>query len=231
MLTLLRHGQSVWNRSGRFAGWADIDLSAAGRAEAARAGELLRRESRPVDCCFTSSLRRAIVTSEIALAAMDCGDVPIEHHWRLNERHYGALQGLRVWPAVRRYGPVAVLRCRRRFRVRPPSLDPADPRFPGHDPRYAELDEGDLPLGESVADAQARLLPYWRTRIAPELALGRHVLVVSHKHTLRALLRLLRSRAPAEIPRVAVRTACPIQLVFDGPRSRLLADASPGAVR
>ncbi len=214
-LTLLRHGQSEWNRDGRFTGWADVGLSEAGVAEAERAGRLLARDAPPVDSCFSSMLRRATATSEIVLRECDRRHVPVEEHWRLNERHYGALQGMRVWPAVRRYGPVAVLRCRREFHVRPPVLRETDPRSAANDPRYASLEAGDLPHGESVADTLARVLPYWRERIAPEIARGRHVLVVSHKNTLRALLRMLRSATSRDIPSFTLANATPVVLTFE----------------
>lgn len=214
-LTLLRHGQSEWNRDGRFTGWSDVGLSEAGVAEAGRAGRLLARGAPPVDCCFTSMLRRATSTSEIVLRECGRRHVPVEEHWRLNERHYGALQGMRVWPAVRRYGPVAVLRCRRGFHVRPPALRETDPRSAANDPRYASLAAADLPHGESVADTQARLLPYWRERIAPEVARGRHVLVVSHKNTLRALLKLLRRATSRDIPPFVIANGAPLVLTFE----------------
>lgn len=212
ILTLLRHGQSEWNREGRFSGWADVDLSPRGRAEAERAGRLLARAGRPVDRCFTSMLRRAETTASILLGAMKQHDVPVERSWRLNERHYGDLQGLRVWSAVKRHGPLTVLRCRRGFRVRPPQLPPDDPRSVAHDSRYAAVASDTLPRSESVADTLARLLPYWQHRILPELALGRHVLVVSHKHTLRGLMKLMRHRAPGQLPHFRIHTAAPMMM-------------------
>lgn len=212
VLTLLRHGESEWNRQGRFSGWADVDLSGRGRAEAERAGRLLARAGRPVDRCFTSMLRRAESTGSLVLRAMGQHDVPLERSWRLNERHYGDLQGLGVWSAVKRHGPFTVLRCRRGYRTRPPELHPDDPRSAERDPRYATEAGGDLPRAESVADALERLLPYWQGRILPELSLGHHVLVVSHKHTLRALMRLMRERAPGQLPHFRLHTARPMVL-------------------
>jgi 2,3-bisphosphoglycerate-dependent phosphoglycerate mutase len=214
-LTLLRHGQSESNRQGRFTGWADVELSDRGRTEAARAGRLLLRNLPPVDRCFTSMLKRATTTAEIVLEAMGRNDLAVEKSWRLNERHYGALQGLRAWTAVRRFGPVAVVRCRRSFRVRPPALDADDPRHPARDPLYAPLSHEALPDGESVADTFDRLLPYWQQRLLPELLAGHHVLVVSHKNTLRALLRLLHRQSPQGLPQIHIRTGTPMVMRFD----------------
>lgn len=215
VLTLLRHGQSAWNREGRFSGWADVDLSPQGRAEAERAGRLLARSGRPVDCCFTSMLKRAQATAGIVLGEMGQHDLPLQQNWRLNERHYGALQGLGLWPAVQRFGPLKVIRCRRGFDVRPPALPPGDPRSAAHDPRYASVAAEGLPAAESVADTLVRLLPYWQERIVPELARGRHVLVVSHKHTLRALLRLMRQLAPGQLPHFRIATGMPMVMRFE----------------
>ncbi len=196
VLTLLRHGQSRWNRSLRFTGWEDIGLSARGRLEAADAGRALRGDVPPVDVCFTSMLGRTIDTAEIALAARGQPGVPIRPCWRLNERHYGALQGLTPWAAAMRYGPRRVLRCRRRARERPPSLSESDPRSPHRDARYAGIDRHLLPHAESLRDVAMRVLPCWREHIVPELADGRHVLVVSHRNLLQVLLWLLEEEPP-----------------------------------
>ena len=214
MLTLLRHGESEWNRTTRFTGWADVDLSAAGEVEAARAGRILRRHGFDFDCCFTSVLRRAVRSSEIVLRTMGLEHIPVERSWRLNERHYGGLQGLGFCRAVGRYGLLPVLRVRRQSTYRPPALDPDDARFPGRDPRYARLSPDDLPRAESLDDTQARLLPFWHGHIAPELARGRRVLVVSHKNTLRALLTVLGSRDGAR-SRIRIPTGVPIVLALD----------------
>jgi len=214
-LVLLRHGESEWNRDRRFTGWTDVDLSAAGVAEAAEAGERLRREGLAFDCCFTSVLRRAAHTAEIVLRTMQLGHIPIEQTWRLNERHYGALQGMGPWRAMYRYGPLSVLRCQYQFAARPPALAPDDPRFPGCDPRYATVRAEELPRAESYADTQARLRPYWVERIAPELARGRRILVVSHKNTLRALARLIECRNNTEMRSIRVPTGVPLVFVPD----------------
>jgi 2,3-bisphosphoglycerate-dependent phosphoglycerate mutase len=185
-LTLLRHGQSEYNRSRRFTGWADVELTAAGESEARRAGEILATHGILVDRCFTSALRRAARSAEIALGAMGLPDVPIERSWRLNERHYGALQGLGPWSAVRRYGLLPILRARRDREYRPPALV--------REAAAHEATDESLPTAESLADLRARVAPFWEDRIAPELAAGRSVLVVSHKHALRALFGLVRGR-------------------------------------
>jgi 2,3-bisphosphoglycerate-dependent phosphoglycerate mutase len=214
-LVLLRHGESEWNRDRRFTGWTDVDLSAAGALEAAQAGERLRRDGLVLDMCFSSILRRATRTAEIVLRTMQLENLAIEQTWRLNERHYGALQGMHTWPAMCRFGPLAVLRCQLQFAVRPPELAPGDPRFPGFDPRYAAVNAEELPRAESYADTLARLRPYWVERIAPELARGRRVLVVSHKNTLRALVTLIERRAEADVRTISVPTGAPLVFVPD----------------
>ncbi len=215
VLVLLRHGESEWNRDGRFTGWADVDLSAAGEAEAARAAQHLRAQGYAFDRCFTSVLTRATRTAAIVLHGLGLDDIPVERSWRLNERHYGALQGLSTWPALRQHGLRAVLRCRYRFAGRPPALDPSDPRFPGRDPRYAEVPADELPRAESYADTLARLTPYWTERISPEVARGGRILVVSHKNTLRALATLLAPRRERDMYKLRVHTGVPLVFVFD----------------
>lgn len=215
LLVLLRHGESEWNRTGRFTGWADVGLSAAGEIEAARAGERLRHAGFTFDRCFTSVLQRATRTAEIVLRELGLDDLPVERSWRLNERHYGALEGLGRWPALRRHGLRAVLRCRYGFAGRPPALAPDDPRWPGADPRYAELAADELPRGESHADTLARVTPYWSARIAPAVARGGRVLVVSHKNTLRAVARLLAGGGARDLHRLRVRTGVPLVFRFD----------------
>jgi 2,3-bisphosphoglycerate-dependent phosphoglycerate mutase len=214
VLVLLRHGESEWNRDKRFTGWADVDLSPAGEAEAARAGARLLRNGFTFDRCFTSVLRRATRTAEIVLRVLGLEHIPVEESWRLNERHYGALQGLATWPAMRRHGVRAVLRVRYRFAARPPALDSGDPRSPGRDPRYAGVSPEDLPRAESHADTLARLTPYWNQRIAPEVARGGRVLIVSHKNTLRALAMLLERRAVPELRKIRVPTGVPLVFVL-----------------
>ena len=200
MLTLLRHGESEWNRSGRFTGWADVDLTPAGEAEAVRAGHLLRDGGYAFDICFTSALRRAIRSSELVLQALESEGIARERSWRLNERHYGGLQGLGAWAAVRRFGVLPVLRARSTYNYRPPIDDACS--------------EGVAPRAESLADLRHRLAPFWHERIAPELAAGRSVLVVSHKHALRALFAELTGRA-GRMASLHVSTGVPIVLTLD----------------
>jgi 2,3-bisphosphoglycerate-dependent phosphoglycerate mutase len=188
-LVLLRHGESVWNRDKRFTGWTDVELSPRGIAQAEAAGRLLAAEGFEFDVCFTSCLRRASETARLARATMDCPALPIEQSWRLNERHYGALQGLSHWEATRRYGARRMLMWQQGVDRSPPALDPADSRFPGNDPRYAGVAPALLPRTESVKDAQTRIGPYWRDVIVPALRAGRRTLIVGHRNSLRALIR------------------------------------------
>jgi 2,3-bisphosphoglycerate-dependent phosphoglycerate mutase len=238
VLVLLRHGQSEFNRRGRFTGWSDVDLTPAGAREAERAGRLLQHAGYRFDRCCTSLLRRATRTAAIVLRTMGLDHLPVEHSWRLNERNYGALEGMSPVSAVLRFGLLPVLRCRRQFAARPPALAPDDPRCPARDPRYAELRPGELPLGESLADTLARLRPYWEQRIAPELRCGRSVLVVSHKNTLRLLTTVVDGRAATDRRGLRVRTGVPIVFELDATlavcRRRVLDDgevASEDAVR
>ncbi len=214
-LVLLRHGESEWNRDRRFTGWTDVDLSTVGVREATRAGTYLREAGVEFDCCFTSVLRRATNTAEIVLESMQLSHIPVEQSWRLNERHYGALQGMGQLRAMYRYGPLSVLRCQYHFTARPPALALGDPRFPGNDPRYAATPADELPRAESHADTLARLRPYWTERILPELARGGRILVVSHKNTLRALVRLIERRPDTETRALHVPTGVPLVFVPD----------------
>jgi 2,3-bisphosphoglycerate-dependent phosphoglycerate mutase len=211
-LALLRHGESEWNRAGRFTGWADVGLTPAGEAEAARAGRVLQSHGYTFDCCFTSALQRAIRSSEIVLRTMGLEHVAVERSWRLNERHYGALQGLGPWSAVRRFGVLPVLHARRRYDYRPPATDAGDAGL--LDPHDAAGAPADEPRAESLADMRARLVPFWKERIAPELERGRSVLVVSHKHTLRALFALSTSHRDTTSS-IRVATGVPIVLALD----------------
>jgi 2,3-bisphosphoglycerate-dependent phosphoglycerate mutase len=219
-LVLLRHGQSVWNRDKRFAGWSDIELSPRGVLQARQAGELLRAKGYEPDICFTSLLRRAAETLRILLKAMGCEHVPVRRSWRLNERHYGALQGLTHREAHRRFGTRRVLAWQRQFSSPPPLVGGDDERFPGNDPAYAAIDPDALPRGESLEDTTARLLPCWNEEIAPEVRLGRRVLVVAHGNSLRALIAHLDSIAPARVPLLHVPTGQPLVYEMD-------ADARP----
>jgi 2,3-bisphosphoglycerate-dependent phosphoglycerate mutase len=205
----------VWNRDKRFTGWTDIELSSRGSAQARAAGRLLAAQGYRFDLCFTSWLERASETLRLVLEAMGCPEVPVERSWRLNERHYGALQGLSHWEAVRRYGARRMLAWQKGFAVPPPPLDRADPRFPGHDPRYAGIDAAELPVSESLRDTHARLLPCWREAIAPALSHGKRVLVVAHRNSLRVLMAEIEGLGEAEVLRLRVPTGRPLVYELD----------------
>ena len=209
-VTLLRHGQSVWNHEKRLTGWTDVGLSEQGIAEAKRAGQLLKDKGYTFDLCFTSCLTRAIDTVRIVLETMNLEEIPVQKSWRLNERHYGKLQGLSWREAAKKYGPKQVLIWQRHFDVRPPVLDSGDPRFPGHDPIYSELTKADLPHTESLKDTLTRTLPYWQDRIMPEVRKGKRILIVAHHNSLRGLVKYLDNIADADIPKMTIRTADPL---------------------
>ncbi len=209
-LALLRHGQSTWNLENLFTGWTDVDLTEQGRAEAAEAGRLLAAEGIAYDLAFTSVLKRAIRTLWIALDTMDRMWIPVERSWRLNERHYGALQGLDKAQTTALHGAAQVKIWRRSYDVPPPPLAMDDPRHPRFDPRYAGLAPADLPATESLKDTLARVEPYWNARIAPELRAGRHVLVVAHGNSLRALVKMLDGMSEADIVEFNIPTGVPI---------------------
>jgi 2,3-bisphosphoglycerate-dependent phosphoglycerate mutase len=209
-LVLLRHGESTGNRANRFAGWTDVDLTPRGEREAAEAGRLLREKGYGFDLAFTSVLESAIRTLQLVLDVLDLASIPVRRDWRLNERHFGRLQGRGIAEAVAEHGLEQVTRWRR-GQDRPPPLDEGDERHPRHDSRYAGLAARDLPVGESLQDAAARLLPLWHESIAPEIRAGRRVLVVAHGNVLRALNALLDAlpddalggpNVPTGIPRV-----------------------------
>jgi 2,3-bisphosphoglycerate-dependent phosphoglycerate mutase len=209
-LVLLRHGESDWNRENRFTGWTDVDLSAKGIAEAEGAGKLLREAGILPDVAYTSVLKRAIRTLWIVLDVMDRMWVPVHRHWRLNERHYGALQGLNKAETAALHGEEQVLQWRRSYQVPPPPLDEEDERFPGKDPRYRHLDPAVLPRAESLEDTVHRFLPYWQDMIAPEVAQGRTVLVVAHGNSLRALVKHLDRLSNEEVVALNIPTGEPL---------------------
>ncbi|MFH0750703.1 MAG: 2,3-diphosphoglycerate-dependent phosphoglycerate mutase [Chloroflexota bacterium] len=212
-LVLLRHGESTWNKENRFTGWTDVDLSDTGVAEAHEAGRLLRAEGFTFDVAYTSVLRRAIWTLWIALDEMDQMWLPVVGSWRLNERHYGALQGLNKAETAAKFGDEQVKLWRRSYDVPPPPLADDDERFPGRDPRYADLADGEIPRGESLKDTVARFMPFWETAIAPSLRDGRRVLVAAHGNSLRALVKYLDDISDAEIVGLNIPTGVP--LVYD----------------
>jgi len=213
-LVLLRHGQSEWNRVGRFQGWTDVGLTRAGAAEAEQAGRILREAGHSFDWCASSILCRSTDTARIVLQTMALEHVPIRASWRLNERHYGALQGLGPVTSVLRYG-IRVLRCQRSFTCQPPPLERADPRYPGHDARYADLRPEELPLTESLHDTYQRMLPFWEQTIVPDLRGGARVLIVSHKNVLRGLLKMLDGHGGDDVKGIKVPTCVPIVFEFN----------------
>jgi 2,3-bisphosphoglycerate-dependent phosphoglycerate mutase len=208
-LVLLRHGESVWNKENRFTGWYDCDLSALGEQEAVAAGQLLRDQAPPVDVLHTSVQKRAIRTANAALDAADRAWVPVRRHWRLNERHYGALQGLNKTETTQRYGEEQVFEWRRSYDVPPPPLDWDDERHPRHDPRYAELAPELLPASECLKDVVARVLPYWYDAVVPDLRAGKVVLVAAHGNSLRALVKHLEDISDEDIPGLNIPTGVP----------------------
>ena len=212
-LVLLRHGQSTWNLENLFTGWVDVDLSEQGRIEATEAGRLLREEGIAFDLAFTSVLKRAIRTLWIALDQMDLMWLPVERSWRLNERHYGALQGLDKAETVARHGAEQVKVWRRSYDIPPPPLSRDDPQHPRFDRRYAGVPAVELPDSESLKDTLARVMPFWNARIAPELAAGRNVLVTAHGNSLRALVKMLDRMSDETIVELNIPTGVP--LVYD----------------
>src|SRR4051794_16594157 len=198
-LVLLRHGESTWNQENRFTGWTDVDLSERGLAEAQEAGRLLREGGYAFDAAYTSVLKRAIRTLWIALDALDLMWIPVEKDWRLNERHYGALQGLNKAETAAKHGDAQVKVWRRSYDIPPPVLEPDDSRYPGRDPRYTALDSALLPRTESLKDTVARFLPYWHETIAPSITAGRRVVIAAHGNSLRALVKYLDDVSEGEI--------------------------------
>ncbi len=209
-LVLLRHGESVWNKENRFTGWTDVDLTEQGRVEAAEAGRTLKKDGFLFDLAHTSVLKRAIRTLWIVLDEMDLMWIPEHRSWRLNERHYGALQGLDKAETAERHGMEQVQLWRRSYDVPPPPLSPGDDRHPARDPRYREVPASELPLTESLKDTVARFLPYWNETIAPDVASGQRVLVTAHGNSLRALVKYLDGLSDEEILDLNVPTGIPL---------------------
>jgi len=214
-LVLLRHGESVWNKENRFTGWTDVGLSEKGFDEAQTAGRRLREAGFTFDLCHTSVLKRAIKTLWLALEELDLMYLPVHNHWRLNERHYGALQGLDKAETAERHSKEQVFLWRRSFDVPPPPLDLTDPRHPSHDPRYAGLDPAQLPRAESLKDTILRVLPCWNETIAPDITSGRRILISAHGNSLRALVKHLDSISDAEIPTLEIPTGVPLVYELD----------------
>jgi 2,3-bisphosphoglycerate-dependent phosphoglycerate mutase len=209
-LVLLRHGESIWNKENLFTGWHDVDLSEQGKVEAKRAGELLKAEGFSFDVAYTSVLKRAIRTAWMALDELDLLWIPVDRSWRLNERHYGALQGLNKAQTAAKYGDDQVLIWRRSYDVPPPALEESDPRYPGADPRYAGLSKDELPKTECLKDTVARFLPYWEQTIAPAVKSGKKVLIAAHGNSLRALVKYLDGISDEEIVGLNIPTGVPL---------------------
>jgi 2,3-bisphosphoglycerate-dependent phosphoglycerate mutase len=214
-LILVRHGQSIWNVENLFTGWYDVDLSETGREEAIRAGRELERERLEPQIAFTSVLKRAIRTLWLILDTTDRMWLPVERSWRLNERHYGALQGLNKAQTVAKHGEAQVKIWRRSYDIPPPALPLDDPRHPRFDPRYADLDPKFLPATESLKDTLARVLPFWERRVVPELRAGKTVLLVAHGNSLRALVKMLDVMSESDIVEFNIPTGVPMLYELD----------------
>ncbi len=209
-LVLLRHGESTWNKENLFTGWMDVDLSENGLKEAEQAGKILKKEGYTFDVAFTSVLKRAIRTLWMVQDQMDLMWIPVYISWRLNERHYGALQGLNKSEMAEKHGEDQVLKWRRSFDVRPPALDKTDERYPGHDPRYRCLDEKAIPLTECLKDTVDRFLPYWHDTITPMLQAGKRAIIAAHGNSLRALVKYLDDISDEDIVNLNVPTGIPL---------------------
>jgi 2,3-bisphosphoglycerate-dependent phosphoglycerate mutase len=214
-VVLLRHGESTWNKENRFTGWTDVDLSDRGREEAAEAGRLLEEDGYIFDIAFTSVLKRAIRTLGIALDALDQLWIPVTKNWRLNERHYGALQGLNKAETAAKHGDAQIKIWRRSYDIPPPPLMPDDPRHPSHDPRYKGLSASELPLSESLKDTVARFMPCWHATIAPAIKSGQRVVIAAHGNSLRALVMYLDDVSESEIVELNIPTGIPLVYEVD----------------
>jgi 2,3-bisphosphoglycerate-dependent phosphoglycerate mutase len=214
-VVLLRHGESIWNKENRFTGWTDVDLSEKGLIEAKKAGEVLKTEGYIFDIAFTSVLKRAIRTLWIALDELDLMWIPVIRNWRLNERHYGALQGLNKAETASKFGDEQVMIWRRSYDIQPPALDQTDERYPGKDPRYADLTKDELPLTECLKDTVTRFMPYWEETIAPTIKSGKKVLIAAHGNSLRALVKYLDNISEEEIVGLNIPTGVPLVYELD----------------
>ncbi|HXF27791.1 MAG TPA: 2,3-diphosphoglycerate-dependent phosphoglycerate mutase [Bryobacteraceae bacterium] len=214
-VVLLRHGESTWNKENRFTGWTDVDLSEKGREEAIEAGRILKAEGFKFDVAYTSVLKRAIRTLWTALDELDLMWIPVYRSWRLNERHYGALQGLNKSETAAKFGEDQVKIWRRSYDVPPPALEASDERYPGHDPRYKSLTAAELPLTECLKDTVARFLPYWHETIAPAIGKGQKVLVAAHGNSIRALVKYLDKVSEQAIVELNIPTGVPLVYELD----------------
>jgi 2,3-bisphosphoglycerate-dependent phosphoglycerate mutase len=215
IITLLRHGESTWNKENRFTGWTDVDLSEKGLQEAHEAGKLLKKEGFTFDLAYTSVLKRAIRTLWITLDEMDLMWIPVYRSWRLNERHYGALQGLNKSEMAQKYGEQQVLVWRRSYDTQPPALEKSDERHPSHDPRYKDLDPLDIPSTECLKDTVARFVPYWQDVVAPVVKSGMKVIIAAHGNSLRALVKYLDKVSDEEIVSLNIPTGIPLIYELD----------------
>jgi 2,3-bisphosphoglycerate-dependent phosphoglycerate mutase len=209
-IILLRHGESTWNKENRFTGWTDVDLSEKGKDEAKKAGQILKREGFLFDIAYTSVLKRAIRTLWIVLDEMDLMWIPVIRNWRLNERHYGDLQGLNKVETAKKFGDEQVKIWRRSYDIQPPALDKNDDRYPGKDPRYSALKESELPLTECLKDTVDRFVPYWENTIAPMVQSGKKVIIAAHGNSLRALVKYLDNISNEEIVELNIPTGIPL---------------------
>lgn len=214
-IVLLRHGESEWNKENRFTGWTDVDLSEKGVNEARNAGALMKESGFEFDIAYTSVLKRAIRTLWLALDAMNLMWIPVVNNWRLNERHYGALQGLNKAETAAKYGDEQVHIWRRSYDTQPPALTPDDERFPGHDRRYKDLTKTELPLTECLKDTVARFLPFWHETVVPAMKSGKRVLIVAHGNSLRSLVKYLDNVSESEIVELNIPTGVPLVYELD----------------
>ncbi len=214
-IVLVRHGESAWNKENRFTGWTDVDLSEKGEQEALAGGKAIRNAGLTFDIAYTSVLKRAVRTLNIVLDVLDLQWIPVSKSWRLNERHYGALQGLNKSETAAKFGEAQVHTWRRSYDIQPPALTPDDERFPGRDPRYAGLSKKELPLTECLKDTVARFLPLWHKTIAPDIKRGRRVIVAAHGNSLRALVKYLDNVSDQEIVELNIPTGIPLVYELD----------------
>jgi 2,3-bisphosphoglycerate-dependent phosphoglycerate mutase len=209
-IVLLRHGESTWNKENRFTGWTDVGLTEKGLEEAKQAGFILKSEGFTFDIAFTSVLKRAIKTMWVAMEEMDLMWIPVYRSWRLNERHYGGLQGLNKSEMTEKYGEQQVFQWRRSYDIPPPALDKSDERYPGNDPRYQKMDEKDIPTTECLKDTVARFLPFWKEVIVPQINADQKVWIVAHGNSLRALVKYLDNVPDDEISSLNIPTGIPL---------------------
>ena len=214
-LVLIRHGESTWNKENKFTGWADVDLSEKGTEEAKAAGLLMKKEGLVFDMAYTSVLKRAIRTLWYSLDGLDLMWIPVIRSWRLNERHYGALQGLNKAETAAKFGDDQVKIWRRSYDIPPPALEINDPRHPGKDPRYASLSQNELPLTECLKDTVARIVPLWESEIAPAIKSGKRLLIAAHGNSLRAIVKYLDNVSDKDILEINIPTAMPLVYELD----------------